>query len=135
MHAAAGFPVKTTWVKPIDKGYFKSWPSLTPEAVKKHYPESDATTKGHLKKQHPNAHSTKIKVDNNSDKLLTTSEKKAIYIKIFNAHNTFYTDQMGRMPVTSNPGHRLIMVLFEIDRNFIDAEPLRDSTNKSLIEA
>ena len=29
MHAAAGFPVKYTWLKAIKKGNFESWPVLT----------------------------------------------------------------------------------------------------------
>ena len=28
MHAAAGFPVKSTWFKAIKKGNFESWPGL-----------------------------------------------------------------------------------------------------------
>ena len=135
LHTAAGFPVKTTWIDAIKKGYFKLWPTLTLDAVKRHYPESDATTKGHLKKQHQNVRSTKVKLDDSNDNSLTSANKKPIYMKIFSAHNTIYTDQTGRMPITSNRGHRLIMVLFEVDCNFIDAEPLRDSTDKSLIDA
>ena len=29
MHAAAGFPVKSTWLKAIKKGNFVTWPGLT----------------------------------------------------------------------------------------------------------
>ena len=47
-HAAAGYPTKTTWLKAIEAGFFATWPMLTAKAVKKHFPESDETTKGHL---------------------------------------------------------------------------------------
>ena len=29
MHAASGFPVKSTWLKAIKKGNFVTWPGLT----------------------------------------------------------------------------------------------------------
>jgi hypothetical protein len=35
-----------------------------------------------------------------------------------------YSDQMGRFPVTSSGGHKYIMVLVEIDSNFISTEPM-----------
>ncbi len=53
-HAAAGFPTKDTWVKAIKAGYYVSWPGLTAEAASKHFPESEETQKGHMKKQRQN---------------------------------------------------------------------------------
>jgi hypothetical protein len=135
MHAAAGFPVKPTWLKAIKQGYFKTWPLLTAEAIQRHYPESDATIKGHLKKQRRNVRSTKMKIDNLQDNLPSRPETKAVYVKIFYAHNTVHTNQTGQMPVTSSRGNRLIMVLFEIDSNFIHAKPMQDSTDKLMINA
>ena len=138
LHAAAGFPVKATWIDTIQRGNYATWPTLSAEAVERHYPESDATTKGHLKKQRQNVRSTKIKIENVQDEALTATEPgqpHGVYLKVFNAHNTVYTDQTGRMPVISNRGNKLIMVMFENDSNFIDAEPMRDSTDASLIAA
>ncbi len=54
LHMAAGFPIKAAWLEAIKQGIFKIWPAITVEAVEQHYPESDATTKGHLKKQRQN---------------------------------------------------------------------------------
>jgi hypothetical protein len=39
------------------------------------------------------------------------------------------------MPIVSNRGNHLVMVVFEVDSNYIDAEPLKDSTDGSLIQA
>ena len=61
-HAAAGFPTKDTWVKAIKAGFYVSWPGLIAEAASKHFPESEETQKGHLKKQRQNVRSTKRKV-------------------------------------------------------------------------
>jgi hypothetical protein len=46
-HTAAGFPTKPTWIKAIRNKQFASWPGLTVDAVKRHYPDSEETPKGH----------------------------------------------------------------------------------------
>ena len=44
-------------------------------------------------------------------------------------------DQTGRFPATSSRGNKYIMVLVEIDRNYIDAEPMKNKTEGSMIKA
>ena len=51
LHAAAGYPVKDTWIKAIKSGNYTTWPGLTATAACKHFPESDETQKGHMKHQ------------------------------------------------------------------------------------
>jgi hypothetical protein len=51
LYAAAGFPVEDTWTKAIKAGNFNTWPTITPSMVQRHFPESDETQKGHMKKQ------------------------------------------------------------------------------------
>ena len=58
-HAAAGYPVNDTWIKAINAGNYTTWPGLTSEAVRKHFPESDETQKGHMKRQRQGVRSTK----------------------------------------------------------------------------
>ena len=41
LHAAAGFPVKETWLTAIEAGNYVTWPGLTTAAVRKHFPDSD----------------------------------------------------------------------------------------------
>jgi hypothetical protein len=81
MHAVAGVPLKPTWLKAIKQGYFNTRPSLTAEAVERHYPELDAMTKGHLKKQRQNVQSTKMRIDDLQDNLPSKPETKAVYVK------------------------------------------------------
>jgi hypothetical protein len=134
MHAAAGFPVKATWVAAIKNGQFATWPNLPAELAEKYFPESTATQKGHRKKQRQNVRSTKVKVQTSNPEQEQRNQK-TVHIKIFNAHDTIYTDQTGRMPIVSNRGNRLMMVLYEVDSRYIDAEPLKDSKDGSLIQA
>jgi hypothetical protein len=60
LHAAAGFPVKETWLPAIENGHYSTWPGLTSNPVRKHFPaESVEIQKGHMKKQCQNVRSTK----------------------------------------------------------------------------
>jgi len=52
-----------------------------------------------------------------------------------NAHRTMYSDQTGRFPMQSNRGNKLLMVAYDVDSNYIDAEPAHDSNQRSLITA
>ncbi len=49
--AATGFAVADTWIKAIKAGNYNTWPTITPSTVQRHFPESDETQKGHMKKR------------------------------------------------------------------------------------
>jgi hypothetical protein len=106
--------------------------------VRHHFPELDETQKGHMKKQRQNVRSTKIKVENESTREKPpTREKKMhdIYIKIHNVSNTMHSNQTGCFPATSSSGNQYIMVLVEIDGNYINAEPMKNRSAGSMIKA
>jgi hypothetical protein len=134
LHAAAGFPVKETWLDAIKAGNYVTWPGLTTSAVRKHFPDSDETQQGHMKKQRQGVRSTKELHDDNQRITLTPRKMHDIYIKIHSVTETMYTDQTGRFPATSTRGNQYIMVLVEVDGNYIDAEPMKNKTEGSLIK-
>jgi hypothetical protein len=135
LHAAAGYPTKSTWTAAIKNGNFVTWPLLTVENVNKHYPENNETDKGHMKMQRMNVRSTKI-VEEKTEQEDTTPlpKKNDVYTHVFNAHDTMYTDQTGAFPVTSNRGNKYVMVMCEVDGNHIDAEPMKSRTADSLVQ-
>ena len=61
LHACAGFPTKKYWLEAINGGNYATWPNLTAEAVKKHFPESNETNQGHMWGIKQNIISTKEK--------------------------------------------------------------------------
>ncbi len=138
LHAAAGFPVKESWIDAIKAGNYTTWPGLNVMVVNRYFPESDETQKGHMKKQKQNIRSTKVKeISNQEEDDTPTSPKKKehdVCIQIFNAEETMHTDQTGRFPANSSSGNKYIMVLVEIDGNYIDGEPMKDQTEGSLIK-
>ena len=60
-HATAGYPLKSTWLRAIKKGYFDSWPGLTYANVNKYCPLAIETMRGHLTQVRQGLRSTKIK--------------------------------------------------------------------------
>ena len=46
-----------------------------------------------------------------------------------------YTDQTGRFPATSTRGNQYIMVLVEVNGNYIDVEPMKNRKEGSIIKA
>ena len=61
MHAAAGFPVKSTWLKAIKNGNFESWPGLTYNNAAKYCPRSVETLEGHIVQSSQGVRSTNKK--------------------------------------------------------------------------
>ena len=93
MHAAAGFPVQSTWLKAIKNGNFKSWPGLTYNNAEKYCPQSMETIKGHMiqssqgvrptKKMDRNVHKNQIgksqQQSNTDDSIPNQKHKKFTY--------------------------------------------------------
>ncbi len=57
-----------------------------------------------------------------------------MYIKIHNASETMHTNQPGRFLATSSNGNQYIMVLVEVDGNYIDAEPMKNKSARSMVK-
>ena len=74
MHAAAGFPVKSTWLKAIKNGNFESWPELTYNNAAKYCPHSVETLKGHMVQSSQGVISTKKKRNQKHNNQKKTSQ-------------------------------------------------------------
>ena len=124
-----------TWIKAIKAGNYNTWPTITPEVVCRHFPESDETQKGHMKKQCQGVQSTRVLTETTQEiNALTKTKMKDMYVKIHHATETMYSDQTGHFPATSSKGNKYIMVLVEVDGNYIDAEPMKNKSEGSMIK-
>jgi hypothetical protein len=83
-----------------------------------------------MKQQSQNVQSTKIKEMTNIQ-----PKQQDIFIHIYNTQDTMYTNQTGRFPTTLSNKNKYIMMLVEIDGNFIDAEPMKSKTEGAMIKA
>ena len=136
MHAVCGYPVKSTWLKAIKAGNFVGWPHLTEANVKKYYPESTETPKGHLNQTRKNVRSTKAKpFEEMLSNQLRGKKVKDVYVKVYNVRDTVFTDQTGQFPTRSQAGNKYLMVLVDIDSSGILVEPLKNRTDPELTRA
>ena len=149
LHAAAGFPTKPTWLKAIKNKQFSSWPGLTVEAVRRHFPDSDETHKGHGRRTPSGLRSTKRTqtetpppVDESEDREEEHSiinKQKIIFCKVYDveeeATHKIWTDQTGRFPKQSSRGNQYIMVLVESDSSAILVEPMKNRTAGEMTRA
>ncbi len=88
-----------------------------------------------MKKQRQIVRSTKIRVLGQEEehiKLDRMLKIQNIMVEVIHARTTMYTNQTGCFPVQSSRGNRLIMVLYNIDGNYIDPKPMQDSKDISL---
>jgi len=137
MHAVCGYPVKSTWLKAIKAGNFIGWPMLTEKNVNKYYPETVETPKGHLNQSRKNVRSTKAKpLEEYTNKhQLEGKKEKDVYIKVYDAKETIYSDQTGAFPTRSRSGNKYIMVMVHIDSNAILVEPIKSRKDAEMIRA
>jgi hypothetical protein len=131
LHAAAFSPVKSTWIAAIVKGYYTSWPGLTPSAVQKYYPQTIATAKGHLDQTRQNIRSTKnktVEAPTTIEMIPQQEPNNKITNQAFatvKETGKVYTDQTGQFPITSSNGYKYMLVMYHYDTNAILVEPLK----------
>jgi hypothetical protein len=84
-----------TWIKAIKTGNFNTWPTITLTTVQCHFPESDETQQGHMKKQRQQGvRSTRVP-DKTESNIPAIPKMKDVYIKIHNATETMHNNQTG----------------------------------------
>ena len=147
MHAASGFPVRSTWLKSIKNGNFNSWPGLTYNNAAKYCPQSMVTIKGHMVQSSQGVRSTKKmdrKVHNNemeksqqqsnTDDIIPNQKTQEIHIWD-QPISKLYTDDCGRFPIRSRSGNEYIMISYHCDSNTILQAPFVNRNDKHRIRA
>ncbi|KAL7475165.1 hypothetical protein ACHAW6_005726, partial [Cyclotella cf. meneghiniana] len=134
LHAAAGFPTKSTWISAIRKGNYSTWPLINVKNVHKHFPQSEETQQGHMRNQRQGTRSTKQALPREEPRT-PLPQLKDIFIKTYDTHSTLYSDQTGKFPHLSSQGNRYQMILYHVDSNSIWAEPTKNKTEGKLIIA
>ncbi len=131
LNTAMEFPTKVTMLNAVCKNWLVGWSGLTVESITKFFPESDKTQKSHVKQQRQDVWSTKvqetkIEAANSAPEMLSyPPEPKMhlnnVHVKVWETKEEIFTDQTGKFPYQSVSGNRYLMVMVEIDSNYIDA--------------
>jgi hypothetical protein len=143
-------PQNPIWVKAIRNKQFASWPGLTVDAAKRHYPDSKETPKGHGRKTPSRLRSTKQTTPtlDNSDNTVAshtsalpcpTKKEHTIFICVLGmedkAAQKIFTNLPGRFPKKLSHGNQYIMVLTKINRDTILIKPMKNRTAGEMIRA
>jgi hypothetical protein len=145
LHATAGSPVPSTWVRAIHAGHFATWPGLTAELVNKHLQPSLATAKGHLDQQRQNIRSTQAPTNLpvpdtiSSDTNLPAHTDGSAPIQEntnIRTHHIFAVSHdlkiqiasnlTGRFPTTAFDGHQYVLIIYDYDSHSILAETMKN---------
>jgi hypothetical protein len=140
-HGSLGSPPNATFSRALKAGYLRSYPHLTYDMWQKNQPQAVATAKGHLDRNRRNQRSTKPKPVPSSPEPPEDfsqldgfeSAAAAVFIAPMKAHDTNYTDLMGKFPVESFLRNNYVMLSFY--RGHVHTEPLPDRSTASLIAA
>ena len=118
LHAAKGFPVKSTWLAAIKAGNYASWPGLTYANAYRYCPVSVESLQVHLTQSRQGARKSK------PDPVQRPPMTKSKYIYITTEPiSKIYTDDMGRFPVSYQRGNNCIMPSYHLDTNVILLDP------------
>ena len=111
MYAVCGYPVKSTWFKAIAARNFIGWPLLNMRNVKKYYPETMETPKGHMNQNRKNVRLTKVFKTSDTTPLKGKKVQRHWGIHVYNVRETIFSDQTGKFPKQSQRGYKFIMVM------------------------
>ena len=134
LHRACWSPVTSTWITAINAGHYATFPGLTTDLVNKHLPKSPNTYKGHAKRHRQHVRSTQSSPKMTAD--LTKQPSARTNLVTFGTRDVtgeIATDQTGKFPVKSSKGNQYIMVAYVRDPNVIMAQPIKNRTEKELV--
>eukprot|EP00804_Cyclotella_cryptica_P006024 CCRYP_000276-RA/>CCRYP_000276-RA protein AED:0.08 eAED:0.08 QI:0/0/0/0.66/1/1/3/0/1069 len=138
LHAAAGFPVKETWLAAIKAGNYASWPGLTHANASKYCPSCNETIKGHLTQVRQGIRSTKPKPPQATaptiPSLIPPAASKELHLWD-KPISKLFTDDMGRFPVRSRSVNQYLMLAYHCDTNVILIKPFQSCHDRHCIPA
>ena len=122
-HAAAGYPVRSTWLKAIGSGNYSTWPGLTLANATKYCPTATATLMGHLVQKRQGVRSSNMKTPASLQQHILPQVKSNELHVFVTPISKLYIDDTGRFPVHERSGNRYIMIAYHCNANLILVEP------------
>ena len=142
LHAADGFPVKSTWLASIRAGNYATWTGLTYENTKTYHLTTAETLKGHMTQSRQGVRSAKCKATPSSPTRKVSPISSDIPVTKLNELfivvepvSKLYTDDMGMFPIHSRSGHRYIVFTLHCNSNAILIGPFQSRHDHHRIAA
>ena len=135
MLAAAGFPVKETWIRAVRAGNYTTRPGLSVKSIQKYCPDdAEETLKGHMRGQRQRFHSKKERREKEPNDNKTLKQKQNdIYTTVIDLKEEIHIDQTGKFPHLSSKGNRYIMVAHNIDANYIFMDTMKNRSESQIM--
>ena len=140
-HAAAGFTVRTTWLKAIKVGNYRTWPGLTLANDTAYCPSVDEKIKGHIVQSRQGVRSTKPKIPRRPipytspyNSPLPSTKSKELHMHTVHI-SKLYTDDTGRSTIQARIGNQCLMLAYHCDLNEILVAPFKTCKGKHRLEA
>ena len=133
LHLACWGLCTSTMIIAIKKHFLSTWPGLTEQLVLKLLPKSEAAAKGHIYQSFKGKQSTQPREPSEPPSQNPTCTH-IVYLQATYLAGKFYTDQTGRLPVTSIRSFRYIMVDYDYNSNTIHTEPMKNCSGKELLK-
>ena len=140
-HAGDGFPVRTTWLKAIKVGNYRTSPGITLANATAYCPSADETIEVHIVQSRQGVRSTKPKIPRRpipdtspDDSYLPSTTSRELHIHTVHT-SKLYTDDTGRFPIKSRSRNQYLMVAYHWDPNTILVAPFKTRKDKQRLEA
>ncbi len=151
-HATLNYPVVSTLVKAIDKGYLKGFADLILHGVCQHIKVNDETEKGHMDQSHQGKQSTKTSspagipppfpLDGKPTDTMKPLPQEPfnacthfVFMTIIKFSRMLFSDQLGRFPITSNRGNKYVIIFYIYNANFVKSIPIKSQSKEELLQA
>ena len=114
--------------------FFVGWPIVTKRNVNKYYPDTNKTPKGHMNQTRKDVRSTKwAPLESFTSTEMQGKKVQDVYVKVYDARETTFSDQTGKFPTRSKRDNKYIMVMVEVDINAILVGLLKSCKDAKLI--
>ena len=136
LHAAAGYPVKSTWLTAIKRGAYASWLGLTPHLVARYCPNALETHRGHMAQPRQHIRSSqppKLDVHHGTPAPNNTSQPTVEIHEVPLTH--LFTDDTGRFHPRALSGNQYVMIGLHSTSNAILVRPFASKHNSHRIPA
>ena len=142
LHAAAGFPVRDTWLRAIKAGNYATWPGLTYNNAAKYCPDAVETIMGHQVQVRQGTRSTQPKPPKPPNAKTSSSmpiqepeePSRELFVEVRHI-SRLYTDDTGRFPTRSRSGNQYVMIAYHYDANVILACPFKNRKDRHRLDA
>ena len=120
-HDSLFSPTLSTLQQALRQGILPDLPGLSTATLKKHPPSLHTTQQGHLdnKRMHQNPTPAPVPDDPFPLQPEPNEQSNACFIAAVQPKHIIYSDQTGRLPITSSQGNQYLVVAYDYDSNAI----------------